>query len=79
MTSRLRADSDFADYRDQMADECKTMLPAETCAALERGFDAVGVLAKDAPAVAAAPAPAPVAPPAAAPAAMPGKAASRRR
>ena len=69
MTARLRADSTFVDYRDQLADECRTTLPAETCAAIGQGFDAVGVLATAAPAVAEAPVAAPqVSTPAALPA-----------
>ena len=69
MTARLRADSTFVDYRDQVADECRTTLPAETCAAIGQGFDEVGVLATAAPAVAEAPIAAPqVSTPAALPA-----------
>jgi Zn-dependent metalloprotease len=56
MTARLRADSGFDDYRDQLLDECAAQKP-EICSALKAGFELVGIDGS-APAVTVASAPA---------------------
>ena len=70
MTARLRADSTFADYRDQLADECRTAAAAPVCAAIDSGFDLVGVVGSP-PAVAAASSSTVATAPVAAPSAFP--------
>lgn len=43
MTARLRANSQFADYRDQMFDECAETHSGSACNAVKRAFDKVGL------------------------------------
>ena len=39
MTSRLRVNSDFLDYRQQIVDECQLQLKSSECKSLEKFFD----------------------------------------
>jgi Zn-dependent metalloprotease len=45
MIERLRSNSDFNDYRDQIVEECRLRLgsPSQACAALSEGFKNVGL------------------------------------
>ncbi len=43
MTDRLRAGSDFADYRDQILDECSTTMTSAQCDVIKDAFKVVGL------------------------------------
>ena len=43
MTQRLRSTSQFADYRNQMLDQCSTLLTTFECQAVKAAFDDVGI------------------------------------
>ena len=43
MTVRLRSTSDFADYRDQMVDECDSTLSKQSCDIVRQAFAEVGL------------------------------------
>lgn len=43
MTQRLRTSSNFADYRNQVLDECKAQLQEGQCFSIERAFSKVGL------------------------------------